>query len=148
MTTTKFNRTAKLLTTLCLISIWTALLSGCQASDPFSEATDQIEVEISEQSCSPEKWTVNSGDNIHLSATNNLDQDVIWAILQTSKNFPYDQESIQQAYWSIEIPPNSKIEIEFSAPAAPARYPVYCGPTNELDQGYPARLVVVLKPEE
>ncbi len=130
--------------TITVIVLLLVFLSACA---PERTYVDTLSMTAGDCDSRLYRWSVRSGDPIHLDFENPSDRSYTWVLLGKVIKEPFDPSDLDGAYTTIEIPAATTIRTAVNIPLAPGEYQVLCGPTGGLDGKVVSLLTVTLLEE-
>lgn len=117
------------------------MLTSC--SGPAISNT--LGVVMTEFSFEPSEFAVPAGEVITLNILNTgaVEHEFVIMKLGTSVGNDFGDEDEENIYWEVELLPNDKSTVTFTAPAEPGEYQVVCGTPGHFMAGMVGTLTVV-----
>lgn len=104
-----------------------------------------IDVSMDEFTFTPSEFTIPSGQEITVHATNNgaVLHDFVIFKLGSDPGDHYNDEDQNKVYWQMEVQPGESLTATFTAPTEPGEYSITCGIPGHLEAGMIGKLIVV-----
>ena len=129
-----------------LVTLFVLFLIALQACAPTAaEATNEINVVTTDFHFTPDKFTVQAGDEVTLNMKNDgkVKHEFVIIKLGMEPTIPWGEDDQEKVFWEHEAEPGTTITEKFTAPTEPGEYIVLCGIQGHLEADMKGKLVVV-----
>jgi uncharacterized cupredoxin-like copper-binding protein len=109
------------------------------------EASNKINVTMTDFQFQPSHFTVPAGQEITFLGNNNGAVVHNFVIMKkgTSAGDSFDDQDLPNVYWATELQPGAYVNTTFTAPSEPGDYEVVCKTAGHIAAGMTAKLTVV-----
>lgn len=126
---------------ILLLSVTVFALSACGVAGQ----SGIIDVSMDEFTFAPSEFSIPSGREITVHATNNgaVLHDFVIYKLGSDPGDHFNNEDLNKVYWQVKVQPGESLTVTFTAPTEPGQYSITCGISGHLEAGMIGKLIVV-----